>query len=101
MARAVIVSYDLRDVYHELGVYSFKLVLHPKDFRNGHSLKVSCRDASGKSFPLKHEVWGRKINFEFTVDTDTPDGVSVIDLELQNNSGNRINHRISFWVIKP
>ena len=101
MARVPIVSYDLREIYHELGDYKFKLILHPKDFKNGHSLKISCRDASGKAFPLKCETWGRKINFEFSIDKDTPDGVSVIDLELQDNSGKTLKHRISYWVIKP
>lgn len=92
------VVYNLRETYHELGKYEFKVVLSPKFFKNSHECELLLQDSDGK--PIRNEVqkWGRKINCSFVLDETVADGVSQALLKL---SGDKGEVRITFWVIKP
>jgi len=95
------VVYNLRETYHELGKFEFKVVLDPRYFKNGHLSEVVLSDSDGK--PMKYDVqkWGRKINCTFFLDKTVADGVSNIKMVLRDDEGYEMTARSSFWVIKP
>lgn len=95
------VVYNLRETYHELGEYEFKIVLNPKFFKNGHDSTLLMIDSDGKKMRYSVETWGRKINCSFTIDDTVSDGVSIIDLIVKNSSGKEHKERLTYWIIKP
>lgn len=94
------IVYNLREIYHELGSYEFKIVLDPRSFKNCHMSDVSCKDSDGKDMKMTHEKWGRKINCFFTIDGNVSDGVAVVDMKLKDDDGHEVSDRLTFWVIK-
>lgn len=101
MPKQKYVLYNLRETYHELGDYEFKIVLDPRFFKNGHLSELSGVDSDGKALPLDVQKWGRKINCRFRLDKNVSDGVSVVSMKLKDDEGYETCGRISFWVIKP
>lgn len=95
------VLYNLRETYHELGNYEFKIVLDPRSFKNGHLSELLCLDSDGKPMKFEYEKWGRKINCKFLIDKSVADGVSTIKMNLKDDSGHQHEGRASFWIIKP
>lgn len=95
------VLYNLRETYHELGVYDFKIVLDPRFFKNAHLSEVIFTDSDGKLMKFEVEKWGRKINCEFVIDDSVSDGVSTVKMLLKDDEGHSHTSRTSFWVIKP
>lgn len=96
-----IVVYNLRETYHELGVYEFKVVLDPKLYKSSHASEAIMLDSDGNQMSFKLNKWGRKMNFTMKIDERVPDGVSVVRLNLVRDDGTRINQMLSFWIIKP
>lgn len=94
------VVYGIRETYHELGKYEFKIVLSPKYFKNGHTSEILFVDSDGKPMKSSVENWGRKINCSFVIDNTVSDGVSVVKIDLKDGKGKSITGRLSFWVIK-
>lgn len=101
MAQQKFVLYNLRETYHELGEYEFKVVLDPRSFKNGHLSEVTCVDSDGKPMRFEVQKWGRKINCKFVVDRTVSDGVSIVKMILRDDEGHEHSGRTSFWVIKP
>lgn len=95
------VVYDLRETYHELGIYEFKVVLNPKLFKNGHDSVVKMVDSDGRIMDFEVHKWGRKLNFKFTVDQDVSDGVSMVNIYVTDKKGKDHFERLTFWIIKP
>ena len=95
------VFYNLRETYHELGEYDFKIVLDPRSFRNGHLSEISCVDSDGKPMTFDIQKWGRKINCKFTVDNKVSDGVSIMKMNLKDDQGHECSGTKTFWIIKP
>lgn len=89
--------YNLRETYHELGEYQFKIVLHPRFYKSGHDFRVEMFDSSNKPMRFRHEVWGRKLNVDFTIDDSVSDGVARADIFRGDN---RLV-RLTWWIIKP
>jgi len=101
VAKKKFVFYNLRETYHELGEYEFKIVLDPKSFRNASLSEVSIKDSDGRGMKFSFEKWGRKINCKFLIDREVPDGVSTITMKLKDDAGHEYNGISRFWVIKP
>lgn len=95
------VVYNLRETYHELGTYEFKIVLHPKNFRHGHTSSMTMVDSDGKPMELDVKTWGRKVNCLFKIDKSVADGVSIATLDVIDSKGEKHNMRLTFWIIKP
>jgi len=95
------VLYNLRETYHELGEYEFKVVLDPRSFKNGHLSELTCVDSDGKPMNFEVQKWGRKINCKFIIDKSVSDGVSTVKMTLRDDEGHELAGRTSFWVIKP
>lgn len=95
------IVYGLRETYHELGEYEFKVVLNPKFFKNGHSSSVWMRDSDGKPMNFDVKNWGRKMNFRFSIDSSVSDGLAFVGIDVRNESGVSHQIRFSYWVIKP
>lgn len=100
MASSKFVIYNLRETYHELGDYGFKVVLDPKFFRNGHNSRVACVDSDGRTIPVDVKTWGRKVNCTFSIVPTVSDGVAVLTFDLEDDDGHRTQGRASFWVVK-
>ena len=94
------VIYNLRETYHELGTFEFKIVLDPRYFKNGHLSEVFLHDSDGKPMEVDVKKWGRKINCTFCIGPNVPDGVSVIRMNLKDDAGSEHSARASFWVVK-
>lgn len=91
---------QLRETYHEVGNFSFKIILDPNLYKSSHNSHVEFVDSDNN--PMKYCVkkWGRKINCDFTIDETVSDGVSSVYIKLEKKDGNMINELIQFWVIK-
>ena len=89
--------YNLREIYHELGEYQFKVVLSPRFYRSGHDFRVEMADSANR--PMRHrvDVWGRKINVSFTIDEGVADGVFHADIVRKDKT----LVRLTGWCIKP
>ena len=87
--------YGLLRNYIDLGRYRFKVVISPR-FKTGADFSVKLVDADRK--PMRHEVsyWGRKLNVEFEVTPDTPDGVAIGTVFR----GDEQVGTFTFWIIK-
>lgn len=92
---------NLRETYHELGSYDFKVVLNERFFKNGHGFDLKLVDSAGKPLKFEAKVWGRKIVCNFEIDPSVEDGVSHIKLALRTEKGERVEGKLDFWVIKP
>ena len=94
------VVYNLREIYHELGLYELKIVLDPKLFKNSHLSEMTIVDSDGNG--IKHELrkWGRKMSCTFNFDQSVPDGVCTVSLALVDDEGRKLSQRFSFWTIK-
>lgn len=95
------VIFNLRETYHELGKFDFKIVLDPRFFKNGHLSDVTLVDSDGKKIDCDVEKWGRKINCVFSVTDQVPDGVTTVNMILRDDGGKELTTRTQFWVIKP
>lgn len=95
-----LVVFDLKETYHELGQYTFKVVLNPSLFKDSHQSSVVMYDGSGKDMNFSLSKWGRKINCTFTLDNSVADGVCAVYLTLVNDKGETVPEFLSFWCIK-
>ncbi len=87
----------LRETYHELGEYSFKLVLNPRRFANGHGVSLSLVDSDRKPMAADVRCWGRKVTCTFVIDGTVSDGISYVRVK----NGSSEEKVLTFWVIKP
>lgn len=94
------VAYNLREIYHELGEYEFKIVLNPKLFKNSHESEMHLVDSDMKPMRYTVKKWGRKINCQFIIDGNVADGVSQISILLKDVNDDVTPVRLKFWVIK-
>lgn len=95
------VVYNLRETYHELGEYEFKIVLSPRHFKNSHLSEMTLHDSDGKPMSCQIKKWGRKMNCLFKIDQSVADGVSNADIVLKEEGKDPLTARLTFWVIKP
>lgn len=89
--------YGLDETYPQLGKFSFKIVLNPRFFKSGQDFDVQLLDSGRNIMRFKLEKWGRKLNIDFVIDNNVPDGVSTVFI----NKGDTEIGRLMFWVIKP
>ena len=89
--------YNMRETYHELGQYEFKVVLSPRFYKTGHDFKVEMFDSSRRPMNYKMEVWGRKLNVTFDIDHNVSDGVAFVNVYKGTNQ----LARLTCWIIKP
>lgn len=94
------VVYNLRETYAQTGEYEFKIVLHPRHFRNSHASELDLIDSTGKQMRYELKKWGRKMNCRFVIDENTSDGVALARLKFVDGKGRQSDGSLSFWVIK-
>ena len=94
------IVYNIRETYHELGEYEFKIVLSPSKYKNAHDSDVRITDSDGNLMEFEANKWGRKINCKFKIDENVADGVSSVLLDLRRHDGTLLQSRLYFWVIK-
>src|SRR6266487_1227258 len=93
--------YNLRETYHELGEYEFKIVFSPKHFKNSHLSDLKVFDSDGRPMAYELKKWGRKMNCRFLIDDSCSDGVAVARLFLLDERRNEHMMQLTWWVIKP
>jgi hypothetical protein len=89
------VIYGLQRNYIELGRYRFKVVISPR-FKTGADFSIELADADRRPMKFGVSYWGRKLNVEFEVTPETPDGLAV---GAVLRGAERVGS-FSFWVIK-
>jgi len=94
------IIFDLRQTYHEMGTYAFKIVLNPKIFKSSHESKIKLIDPDHNEVNLNVEKWGRKINCSFDIDESISNGVCLLEMGFISDKNKKINECLSFWVIK-
>lgn len=87
--------YNLKENYIGVGKHTFKVVISPK-FKTGQDFEVELVNSDRMKMKYAVNYWGRKLNVEFEVDNDTPDGLAVANV---NRSGARVG-TFSMWIIK-
>jgi hypothetical protein len=98
--RPLVTPVSLQEVYARPGGYSAKLLIDPGRSRLIDEVTVDLRDADGRAMAFDSKRWGTKLNVDFRVDSDTPDGVSIMDVSLRFRGSGPVRERFSFWVIK-
>jgi hypothetical protein len=99
--KKIVSPVSLREVYHQQGEFSAKMIIDPVVSPNIERVDVDVRNSDGKTMKFVAKRWGTKLTMSFTVDGETPDGVSVIDIRLMTRDGSVVRERLDFWVIKP
>lgn len=95
------VVFNIRETYHELGEYDFKIVLDPAKFKTSQLLSYKMLDSDMKSMDFSVQKWGRKLNCRFKIDPNVSDGVSYFYAVVTNSKGEEEKIQLKFWVIKP
>jgi hypothetical protein len=93
------VVYNLRETYHELGEYEFKVVVSPEHYKNSHQCVLHLVDSDGATMQYSVHRWGRKMNCTFKVDESVADGVAQVRMLLSGSDG-EFAHNLRFWVVK-
>lgn len=101
MKQRTYVTYNLRETYHELGTFEFKIVLDPSMFKDSHMCEIHGVDSDGTRLPLEVKRWGRKMNCVMVVSPAVADGVAVMTMRLRNEEGLDVNERLTCWIVKP
>jgi hypothetical protein len=88
---------NLRELYHELGEYDFRVVLPTNVVTD---VVVKAVDADGRSLGVSViRRWGRKLMCSIEIDERVPDGVSIVMAEA-TIGGQRVFVSQKFWVVK-
>ncbi len=83
-----------------LGDYSVKMIIDPRESPAIETVDVEVRNSDGKPMDFSFRRWGTKLTVNFTIDEETPDGVSIIDVKLVGRDGSQTRERFDFWTIK-
>lgn len=94
------VIYNLRETYHELGRYEFKVSLNPRLFKTSQSFDVLVLNPEGKAIPCEVKHWGRKIHCAFEIDENVSDGVGLVKVVRKQDDQSEVVGRNTFWIIK-
>lgn len=97
-SRPTIVPVTLREVYTCPGDYSAKLLVGSARSRRIDDVEVTMTGPDGRSMLIDARRWGTKLNLEFNVADDTPDGVAIIEVRLIEGS-TVVTERFDCWLI--
>ncbi len=100
--RKLISPVSLREVYAERGKYEAKMIIDPDDSPGIDDVDVDVRNSDGLPMKFTAKRWGTKLTINFTIDEETPDGVSIIDVYMRGKirGGQPVRERFDFWVVK-
>lgn len=87
--------YGLLRNYIDLGKYKIKIVVSPR-FKTGLDFRVDLVDSDRQKMLYETSHWGRKLNVEFEITPDTPDGIATGTIFR----GLEPIGTFTFWVIK-
>jgi len=76
------------------------MLIDPELSTQVEKVTVSVRNSDGRDMSFSARRWGTKINISFMIDDTTPDGVSIIDIDMSGRSIANVKERFDFWVIK-
>lgn len=97
--RGPIIPVTLKEVYEQTGTYAAKLLISSAFSSTVDAVKVDMRDPDGMSMDMSYKRWGTKLNIEFKITDDTPDGVAIIDIRM-TSAGKETVERFDCWIIK-
>jgi hypothetical protein len=87
--------YGLQRNYIDLGKYKIKVVVSPR-FKTGLDFSVDLIDSDRRKMNYEVGHWGRKLNVEFEVTPETPDGIATGTIFR----GPESIGTFTFWIIK-
>lgn len=88
---------NVRELYHELGTYEFKVVLVRGTAQDPVIVRVV--DSDGRQIAVVQRRWGRKVLCTMALDDTMPDGIGLILVEAVV-SGELERASQKFWVCK-
>lgn len=98
--KKIVSPVSLREVYHLQGEFSAKMIIDPAVSPSIEGVDVEIRNSDGKQMEFTARRWGTKLTVSFEIDQTTPDGVSVIDINMKMKDGRLVRERLDFWVVK-
>lgn len=90
----------LREVYAHPGEHTAKFMIDPAESAGIDSISVEVRNSDGRPMRFTHKRWGTKLTINFVTDSDTPDGLCVIDVLLRRPRSKPVLERFSCWSVK-
>lgn len=87
--------YGLQENYIDVGKHFIKVVISPR-FKTGQDFKIDIVDSDRNKMSYDVSYWGRKLNIEFEIKKDTPDGLATATV---SRSGEKVG-LFNFWIIK-
>lgn len=100
LRRGIVSPVSLREVYAEVGDQAAKFIIDPARSQDIDSIDVSMTNSDGRPMRFDFRRWGTKLNLSFTIDSETPDGVSIIDVIMRGRSIGEVRERFDIWIIK-
>ena len=98
--RGIVSPVNLRDVYAQMGEYTAKFIIEPRDSSKIDHLEVAMFNSDGVPMNYSFKRWGTKLNIAFSIDSQTPDGISIIDVAMRGRDIGEVRERFDLWVIK-
>lgn len=90
----------LRDIYHELGEFEFKVAFDTEKFGQESKPTIQTIDSSGKPMKSYAKIWGSKLKCYFVIDSSVSDGIAFSKFSLMSKSGEVFEKTVTFWVVK-
>lgn len=99
--RRLVSPVSLREVYAHPGEHTVKVLIDPAQSPAIDQVSVELRNSDGRPMPFTFKRWGTKLTIGFKTDSETPDGVCVIDLTFRRYKSDWVGReRLSFWTVK-
>lgn len=100
MSKKLFTAIGLKENYVGTETHGFKLVLNPSVLKQSAFVKLNLIDPSGQERPFRIHRWGTKVNIEFDVTKEWPEGVAHFYVRLEKKDGTSDGSYVRFWVIK-
>lgn len=96
-----IVPVTLREIYPSVGDYNAKFLIKPSVAVTVTGYSVVMKDSDGRLIEsCNAKRWGTKLNIDFTIDENVPDGVAIVEITLKTGRDRTICEKFDLWVIK-
>ena len=97
---ALFVVHNLRETYHELGQFEFKVIVNPRIAKTAQALDISVCDSDGRPIAFEARRWGTKLRCKITIDETVSDGVAQAIVSIKRENGSVTREMFQFWVVK-
>lgn len=97
--KGLLVPVILEEIYREVGEYSGKFSIDPKDSAGLEITGFTMKNSDGTDVKMSYRRWGTKLTFSFTIEPSTPDGVALVTIDMLNR-GKPVSEYFRLWIVK-